>query len=198
MAVTPSGEKQLRELDHCASSPSELINGEWNKESIHFCSSSAPASRWGGWNSHSGCTLTCTLVSCHREGKQEVGGCLRPLVTDKTPLPDLTAEAHWLIDVLRDFKSSTLTPVVIISNVHSGHAWIFQNGVISHTETWCQSQLTGKCLHSSLSSVVTPLARECFVFPEGTLSTRLSHTHLTDWNTLWPNSSDQHKPSAIY
>ena len=72
-AVTPPGEKQLRELDHCASSPSELINGEWNKESIHFSSRSATASRWEGWNNHSGCTLTCTRVSCHgeRERKRE-------------------------------------------------------------------------------------------------------------------------------
>lgn len=123
--------KLLKELNHCTSGPSELINGKWNKESIHFYSSSAPASRWRGWNSHSGNTLTCSLVSCHRQGKQEVGGCLRPLVTDKTPLPDLTAEAHWLIYCV------TSGPVAIISNIHSVPAWMLKESHNLHTLTQC-------------------------------------------------------------
>lgn len=40
-----------------------------------FRFSSAPASWWEGWNSHSGWTLTCSLVSCHRQREQEVRGC---------------------------------------------------------------------------------------------------------------------------
>ncbi len=150
------------------------------KNLFSFCSSSAPASRWGGWNNHSGCTLACSLVSCHRQGKQEVGGCLRPLVSDKTPPPDLTAEPHWLIDALRDFKPFTLTPIAIISIVHSDCAKIFRNGVRCHIQTWCQSQLTGNCVHSTTSRIVTfppCLWRvKIFSFRGKSIQTSLSHS----------------------
>lgn len=97
------------------SGPSELINGGSNKDSIHFLSSrlsphffflwlsSAPASWWEGWNSHSGWTLhwlSAWLAAGREEGEnRKSGGCWRPLVPNKTPSPDLTAEVHWLIDV---------------------------------------------------------------------------------------------------
>lgn len=74
--------------------------------------------------------LALESAATGRESRK-LGGCLRPLLHDKTPLPDLTAEAHWLIDVLRDFKSLTLTPVPIISNVHVD--LVSQTVVVSHT-----------------------------------------------------------------
>lgn len=45
--------------------------------------------------------------------------------------------------MLRDFKSSALVLYVIIYNQASG----FQNGFMTQSEMYCQSLLTGNCLH---------------------------------------------------
>lgn len=89
-----------------------------------FRFSSAPASWWEGWNSHSGWTLTCSLVSCHRQREQEVrgwwaagaAGDLWSPTKRLHQISQLTAEAHWLIGVLRDFKPLTSTLIAAISN----------------------------------------------------------------------------------
>lgn len=107
--------KRMREPSR-ATAPRELINGRWDKRSIHFHSNSASASRWGDWNSHWGCTLTRSVFSCHRRREQEVGGCSRPKhqICQISQLKSI----DWLMDVLRDFKSFTLTLVVISCKAH--------------------------------------------------------------------------------